>query len=106
MKIALCLTGQPRGIAINTPHLLKFLVEPSNIQDIFVHSWFDKSSVGKALIGNYQNLGVVQAGDDKLILSLCNNEYIFASNLSPIIILRILNLNQLLIHSMKAQLTH
>ena len=41
----------------------------------------------------------------KLILSLCNNAYIFASNLSPIIILRILNLNQLLIHSMKAQLT-
>lgn len=47
MKIALCLSGQPRGLEVNIPFLLRGLVLPSNITDIFIHTWFDKSCIGK-----------------------------------------------------------
>jgi hypothetical protein len=46
MKIALCLSGQPRNLEKNIPYLLNGLVKPSNITDIFIHSWFDESLIG------------------------------------------------------------
>jgi hypothetical protein len=47
MKIALCLSGQPRGLP-NSYNLLKEnLIEPNNITDIFIHNWFDSNSIGR-----------------------------------------------------------
>lgn len=46
MKIALCISGQPRGLQTNIPNLLNGLVKPSNITDIFIHTWFSESVVG------------------------------------------------------------
>jgi hypothetical protein len=46
MKIALCLSGQPRQISSNIEQLKKNLIIPSGIEDIFVHTWFDKNFVG------------------------------------------------------------
>jgi hypothetical protein len=47
MRIALCLSGQPRGLPTNLPYLLEGLIKPSGITDIFIHSWFDESLIGK-----------------------------------------------------------
>lgn len=46
MKIALCISGQPRGLEHNIPRLLEGLVIPSDIEDIFIHTWFDDSLIG------------------------------------------------------------
>ncbi len=46
MKIALCLSGQPRGLTKNIDHLIANIIEPSGIKDIFIHMWFDESFVG------------------------------------------------------------
>jgi hypothetical protein len=47
MKIALCLSGQPRGLPDAFNFLKENLIEPNNITDIFVHNWFDPSLIGK-----------------------------------------------------------
>jgi hypothetical protein len=43
MRIALCISGQPRGLIKNTQLLLDNVILPNNIQDIFIHTWYDKS---------------------------------------------------------------
>jgi hypothetical protein len=57
MKIALCLSGQPRNLEKNIPYLLNGLVKPSNITDIFIHSWFDESLIGTSFASSqpFQN---------------------------------------------------
>ena len=56
MKIALCLSGQPRGF----PESLKFLVDnvivPNNIEDIFIHSWFDENCINKTFDSSQPHL--------------------------------------------------
>jgi len=46
MKVALCLSGQPRFVEEAFPNILKTLIEPNN-PDIFYHCWYDKECVGK-----------------------------------------------------------
>jgi hypothetical protein len=46
MKIALCLSGQPRGLPLSIDMLNKNLVGIENM-DIFLHAWFDSSMIGK-----------------------------------------------------------
>lgn len=62
MKIALCISGQPRGLENNIPHLLEGIIKPSNISDIFIHTWFDQSVIGTpfqtAQPGQFGQLGV------------------------------------------------
>ena len=48
MKIALCLSGQPRGLPMSFDYIKKNLIEPNNIQDIFLHAWHDEADVGKS----------------------------------------------------------
>lgn len=43
MKIALCISGQPRNLLRNVPNLINNLIKPNNITDIFIHTWYDKS---------------------------------------------------------------
>jgi len=39
LKIALCFSGLPRSIKECYPSIYKYLIEPNNIKDIFVHTW-------------------------------------------------------------------
>lgn len=47
MKIALCLSGQPRGLPTSYNFLIENLIAPNNITDIFIHNWFDNALIGK-----------------------------------------------------------
>jgi len=40
MKIALCFSGQPRDVEESYPYISRNLIEPNNITDIFVHTWW------------------------------------------------------------------
>lgn len=46
MKIALCLSGQPRYIKECYRYLEKYILEPFN-PDIYAHMWWDDSYIGK-----------------------------------------------------------
>lgn len=74
MKIALCISGQPRGLENNIPNTLRGLIDPSGITDIFVHAWFDESFVGKpfqsAQPGQNGNLGVWHKDTESLLKGL------------------------------------
>jgi len=47
MRIALCISGQPRSLIGGCNMLNHLLIQPSNITDIFVHLWYDSSMDGK-----------------------------------------------------------
>jgi hypothetical protein len=40
MRIALCLSGQPRGLPLSCEKLKEGLIIPSGITDIFIHTWY------------------------------------------------------------------
>lgn len=43
MKIALCISGQPRGIPLTCEFLKNSVIVPNGITDIFVHTWYHPS---------------------------------------------------------------
>ena len=43
MKIALCLSGQPRGLPLSLEIVKDKLITPNNITDVFIHTWYDSS---------------------------------------------------------------
>jgi hypothetical protein len=47
MKIALCISGQPRGLVGGCTMLKEKLIAPSNITDIFIHNWYHPSMEGR-----------------------------------------------------------
>jgi len=47
IKIALCLSGQPRFFERGYEFIKKNIIDPNDNVDIFTHLWFDKSDVGK-----------------------------------------------------------
>ena len=51
MKIALCLSGQPRGIPLSCDILNNFIIGPNKADgsevDVFFHTWHDESLVGQ-----------------------------------------------------------
>lgn len=47
MKIALCLSGQPRGIPFSCEEIHKNLINANPNVDIFLHAWFDPEKIGK-----------------------------------------------------------
>lgn len=47
MKIALCLSGQPRFFNKGFDFINKFIITPNNITDIFCHFWFNEDDIGK-----------------------------------------------------------
>jgi hypothetical protein len=51
MKVALCLSGQPRFIEKAFPFIQNCLILPNNA-DVFFHTWFDESFVGKRFVSN------------------------------------------------------
>jgi len=46
MRIAVCLSGQPRFLSLCLPGIKKYLVE-TNQADVFVHTWWNPSDVGR-----------------------------------------------------------
>ncbi len=40
MKIALCFAGQPRDVIGTYDNIVKYLIVPNNIEDVFVHVWW------------------------------------------------------------------
>lgn len=56
MRIALCLSGQPRGIPLSI-NMLKSVLDVSNM-DVFCHVWFDENTIGQP----YDSAQYVQAG--------------------------------------------
>ena len=44
MKIALCISGQPRDIDINYP-IHKASILDGNDVDVFIHTWFDPENL-------------------------------------------------------------
>jgi hypothetical protein len=84
MKIALCLSGQPRGVPLALSFLQKHVINPNGINDIFIHAWFDEKEAGKTWnsaqphrnsenqdFGNPQHakdVGFIKSGTDKILL--------------------------------------
>lgn len=48
MKVALCLSGQPRSLEVGLEQIRKNLIEPNGEIDIFIHCWFDPEQAGQA----------------------------------------------------------
>lgn len=46
MKVAICISGQPRAIRSGYESIYRNLIAPNNA-DVFFHTWYDKDSVGK-----------------------------------------------------------
>jgi len=46
MKIALCLSGQPRFFERGYEYIKKNIIDPNKDMDIFIHLWFDESEIG------------------------------------------------------------
>lgn len=71
MRIALCLSGQPRGIPNSIHYTLSALVIPSNITDIFIHTWYDESLANKPFDSAQPNknnkLGIWKPHTDKIL---------------------------------------
>lgn len=47
MKIALCISGQPRFIKRAFPYIKKNIIDKNNGIEVFLHCWFDEKEVGK-----------------------------------------------------------
>jgi hypothetical protein len=48
VKIALCLTGQPRFVSECYPYIYENLIRPNGIEDVFAHIWFNKEMCNKS----------------------------------------------------------
>lgn len=76
MKVALCISGQPRSLVGGCTLMKKFLIEPSNITDIFVHLWYDCSMDGKPFNSSQphleNNIGTWLPGSDQYVKDQLN----------------------------------
>lgn len=49
MKVAICISGQPRNVQEGFTHIEPNLLEHNDC-DVFIHTWFDSEQVGKSYI--------------------------------------------------------
>lgn len=79
MKIALCLSGQPRGLPLSLTSL-RYGLNVDNM-DVFFHAWFDPNTVGQpydsAQSSQEGRVGIVHPDTEKLLLDLNPKDYIF-----------------------------
>lgn len=75
MRIAVCLSGQPRGLPFSLDLFKWGLLDKNDNIDIFIHSWFDKSIVGNkfdsAQPDNFNATGTAAENTDSLLKSIC-----------------------------------
>lgn len=71
MKIALCLSGQPRFFAEGYKFFYDNLLKNYDV-DIFYHTWFNKEDTGKPYTGEAQQYGIgnIEANTDNLLVEL------------------------------------
>ena len=72
MKIALCLSGQPRGIPYSCQQILDNIINVNENVDVFLHTWFDPNDIGKSY-GSAQphqdnHVGYVKEDTDSILL--------------------------------------
>jgi hypothetical protein len=85
MKIALCVSGQPREISLALEQLKNNVIIPNNIDDIFIHTWYHPSCDNKPFDSAQPaqedgRLGKWKPNTDKIILETLNpKKYIFES---------------------------
>jgi len=74
VRIALCISGQPRWIERTYhEHIKKNLIDPNGEVDVFVHTWFDESVAGKVIMqaaGMYQASEPISAQTPEIITDL------------------------------------
>jgi hypothetical protein len=79
MKIALCLSGQPRGLPLSLELLRKGL-DVDNM-DVFLHAWYDPSMIGQqydsAQVHQQGRVGLVHPLTKELLLELNPKDYLF-----------------------------
>jgi hypothetical protein len=69
MKIALCLSGQPRNIEIGFNKLKNSILDNNDV-DVFVHTWYDPDNLStRSVIPGREN-NTVSLDADKKILDL------------------------------------
>jgi hypothetical protein len=76
MKIALCISGQPRNVQITYPHIYENLIEPNNA-DVFIHSWIDDNMIGRKPVssGGIIASDVIPSNIDELILDIYHPKF-------------------------------
>ena len=52
MKIAICLSGQPRYLEYGYFFIKKFILDKYSV-DTFIHTWFDESYIGSCLLNTH-----------------------------------------------------
>lgn len=76
MKIALCISGQPRGIPLACEFLKHGVIEPNGITDIFIHTWYHPDWDGKAFDSaqpaQSERVGIWKPGSDKILQETLN----------------------------------
>lgn len=80
MKIALCLSGQPRGLPLSLKMLKANLVGIENM-DVFLHAWHDPLMVGQpydsAQSHQQGRVGLVHPQTEEMLLGLNPKDYLF-----------------------------
>ena len=66
LRIALCLSGQPRGVPKSCEFVLQNLIQPNNITDIFMHTWYSENQTFDSSLGG--NVGTWNSEADKIII--------------------------------------
>ena len=51
MKIALCISGQPRGIPLSCEKMKWGIIDPNEDVDVFFHTWFNPENAGQPFTG-------------------------------------------------------
>lgn len=83
MRVALCISGQPRSVELAFPSIYENIMVPNN-PDVYIHSWIDDSIKGKKPItaGGDVACDTIPDDIDSIILKSYNpKKYIFEKQL-------------------------
>lgn len=71
MKVALCISGQPRSVALVYPTIYENIIAP-NAADVYVHSWIDDNIKGKKPVaaGGHVGSDTIPHNIEDIILDL------------------------------------
>lgn len=79
MRVALCISGQPRSVARVYPAIYENIIAPNNA-DVYIHSWIDDNIKGKKPVaaGGHVASDTIPHNIEKIILDLYKpKNYIF-----------------------------
>lgn len=83
MKVALCISGQPRSVALVFPAIYENVLVPNN-PDVYIHSWIDDNIKGKQPVaaGGHVASDTIPHNIDDIILNLYKpKDYLFESQI-------------------------